>query len=130
MTNQAHNILATAIEALKGIDLTKLDSAQLVPLVKQVQDICSFNAAIHAQIETRAIGNGELIPGVVVKDAVTHRKWTDPEAAAELAQEQIGDKAFKRELISPAAMEKLGDLGKSFVSLASFKPEAGKKVVY
>ena len=130
MTNQAHNILATAIESLKGIDLTKIDSAQLVPLIKQVQDICSFNAAIHAQIEARAIGNGELIPGVMVKDAVVHRRWTDAEAAAELAQEQIGDKAFKRELISPAQMEKLGELGKSFVSLASFKPEAGKKVVY
>jgi hypothetical protein len=130
MTNTAHNILATAIESLKGIDLTKIESAQLVPLIKQVQDICSFNAAIHAQIEARAIGNSELIPGVVVKDATVHRRWTDPEAAAELAQEQIGDKAFKRELISPAAMEKLGELGKSFVSLASFKPEAGKKVVY
>ena len=130
MTNTAHNILATAIESLKGIDLTKIDSAQLVPLIKQVQDICSFNAAIHAQIEARAIGNSELIPGVMVKDATVHRRWTDPEAAAELAQEQIGDKAFKRELISPAQMEKLGELGKSFVSLASFKPEAGKKVVY
>lgn len=131
MTNTAHNILATAIESLKGIDLTKIDSAQLVPLIKQVQDICSFNAAIHAQIEARAIGNGELIPGVVVKDATVHRRWSDPEAAAELAREQIGDKAFtKPELISPAQMEKLGELGKAFVSLASFKPEAGKKIVY
>ena len=131
MTNTAHNILATAIESLKGIDLTKIDSAQLVPLIKQVQDICSFNAAIHAQIEARAIGNGELIPGVVVKDAVVHRRWTDIEAATELAREQIGDKAFTEpKLISPAQMEKLGELGKAFVSLASYKPEAGKKVVY
>ena len=131
MTNTAHNILATAIESLKGIDLTKLDSKDLVPLIKQVQDICSFNAAIHAQIEARAIGNKELIPGVMVKDATVHRRWSDPEAAAELAREQIGDKAFtKPELISPAQMEKLGELGKAFVSLASFKPEAGKKVVY
>ena len=28
------------------------------------------------------------------------------------AQEQLGDKAFKRELLSPAQMEKLGDAGK------------------
>jgi Protein of unknown function (DUF2800) len=131
MTNQAHNILATAIEALKGIDLTKIDSAQLVPLIKQVQDICSFNAAIHAQIETRAIGNGELIPGVVVKDAIVHRKWHDIEAASDLARTELGDKAFsKPALLSPAQIEKLGDKGKSFVSLASFKPEAGKKVDY
>lgn len=131
MTNQAHNILATAIEALKGIDLSKIDSAQLVPLIKQVQDICSFNAAIHAQIENRALGNGELIPGVVVKNAIVHRKWNDIEAAEQLAREEFGDKAFtKPALLSPAQMEKLGDKGKAFVSLASFKPEAGKKVEY
>ena len=81
--------------------------------------------------EQRAkIGNGELIPGVVVKDSVVHRRWSDPEVAAQLAQETIGDKAFKRELLSPAQMEKLGDEGKSFVAVASFKPEAGKRVVY
>ena len=68
--------------------------------------------------------------GVVVKDSVVHRRWSDPEVAAQLAQETIGDKAFKRELLSPAQMEKLGDEGKSFVAVASFKPEAGKRVVY
>jgi Protein of unknown function (DUF2800) len=130
MTNQAHNVLAAAIESLKGIDLATLDSAALVPLIKQVQDICSFNAAIHAQIELRAIGNGQLIPGVVVKDAVTHRRWHDQEAAEALAQEAFGDKAFERKLLSPAGIEKLGIEGKTFVAMASFKPEAGKKVVY
>ena len=41
--------------------------------------------------EQRAkIGNGELIPGVVVKDSVVHRRWSDPEVAAQLAQETIG----------------------------------------
>jgi len=85
---------------------------------------------MHCSARARAIGNGELIPGVVVKDAITHRKWSDPETAAQLAQETIGDKAFKRELLSPAQMEKLGDAGKSFVAVASFKPEAGKRVVY
>lgn len=130
MTNAAHNILATAIDSLKGIDLTSLDSAALVPLIKQVQDICAFSAAIHAQIELRALANGEMLPGVVIKPVITHRRWHDAEAAAELAQEKFGDKAFTRSLLSPAGMEKLGDDGKLFVEMASFKPEAGKKVVY
>lgn len=130
MTNQAHNILATAIEALKGIDLNTAPSGDLVPLIKQVQDICAFSAAIHAEIEKRALGNGEMLPGVVIKPVVTHRKWHDDDAAEQLAREQFGDKAFVTKLLSPAQIEKLGEAGKQFVSVASYKPEAGQKVVY
>jgi uncharacterized protein DUF2800 len=125
-----YDTLQSALAQLQAIDADKIESANLVPIVKAVQGIAAFQAAIDAQINARAIGNGELIPGVVVKDAVVHRRWTDPEVAAQLAQETLGDKAFKRELLSPAQMEKLGDDGKSFVAVASFKPEAGKKVVY
>ena len=122
--------LESILAKLQAISAEQIESANLVPMVKIVQSIGAYSAAIDAQIQARAIGNGELIPGVVVKDAVVHRKWSDPETAAQLAQETIGDKAFKRELLSPAQMEKLGDEGKSFVAVASFKPEAGKRVVY
>jgi hypothetical protein len=128
---QIYADLQSVLEKLLALDAATIESANLVPMIKAVQSIGDYGAAIGAQIENRAIGNSELIPGVVVKDATVHRCWSDPEAAAELAREQIGDKAFtKPELISPAKMEKLGDLGKAFVSLASYKPEAGKKVVY
>lgn len=123
--------LESVLAKLQAIDADKIESANLVPMVKAVQAIGAYAAAIDAQIQTRAIGNGELIPGVVVKDAVTHRRWSDKETAEQLAHEQFGDRAFTRELLSPAQMEKtLGDAGKSFVAVASFKPEAGKKVVY
>jgi hypothetical protein len=122
--------LESVLAKLQAISAEAIESANLVPMVKAVQAIGAFQAAIDAQIQARAIGNGELIPGVVVKDSVTHRRWSDPDVAAQLAQETIGDKAFKRELLSPAQMEKLGDEGKSFVAVASFKPEAGKRVVY
>jgi len=122
--------LESVLAKLAAIDADKIESANLVPMVKMVQAIGAYSAAIDAQIQTRAIGNNELIPGVVVKDAVVHRRWSDKDAAEQLAQEQFGDKAFTRELKSPAQMEKLGDAGKSFVAVASFKPEAGKKVVY
>lgn len=131
MANLPATILGTAIEHLKLIDLDKLDSAALVPLIKQVQDICAFSAAIHAQIELRALANGEMLPGVVIKPVIAHRRWNDPEVAAELAREAFGDKAFSTPaLLSPAGIEKLGKTGKTFVAMASFKPEAGKKVVY
>lgn len=122
--------LQSVLAKLQAIDADKIESANLVPIVKAVQAIGAFSAAIDAQINTRAIGNGELIPGVVVKDAVVHRRWHDTEAAEQLAQETFGDAAFTRSLLSPAGIEKLGDKGKQFVSVAAFKPEAGKKVVY
>ena len=122
--------LESILAKLQAISAEQIESANLVPMVKIVQSIGAYSAAIDAQIQARAIGNGELIPGVVVKDVVVHRRWSDPEVAAQLAQETLGDRAFKRELLSPAQMEKLGDEGKSFVAVASFKPEAGKRVVY
>ena len=122
--------LESILAKLQAISAEQIESANLVPMVKIVQSIGAYSAAIDAQIQARAIGNGELIPGVVVKDAVVHRRWSSPEIAAQLAQETLGDRAFKRELLSPAQLEKLGDEGKSFVAVASFKPEAGKRVVY
>jgi hypothetical protein len=128
---QIYADLSSLVEKLKALDASTIESNNLVYMVNAVKDVGTYANAIHAQIEARAIGNNELIPGVVVKNAIVHRKWTDPETAAELAREQLGNKAFtKPELISPAQMEKLGEMGKAFVALASFKPEAGKKVVY
>ncbi len=123
--------LQKVLARLQALNADKIESANLVPMANAVKSIAAYSAAIDAQIQARAIGNGELIPGVVVKDAVVHRRWSDKDAAEQLAREQFGDKAFTCELLSPAQMEKtLGDAGKSFVAVASFKPEAGKRVVY
>jgi len=122
--------LAGTLEILKAVDLERVAPANLVPLVKAVKDVAAFAAALDAQIQMRAVTNGELLPGVMLKDEVKHRVWVDKEAAEQLAQETFGDKAFKRELLSPAQIEKLGPEGKGFVALASIKPPAGKKAVY
>lgn len=121
--------LEAVLAKLQAISAEQIESANLVPMIKAVQSIGAYSAAIDAQIQARAIGNGELIAGVVVKDAIVHRKWHDQEAAEQLAQEQFGDKAFDRKLKSPAQFEKLPG-GDTFVAVASFKPEAGKRVVY
>lgn len=122
--------LQAVLAKLQAIDAAKIESANLVPMVKAVQAIAAFTAAIDAQITERAINNKELIPGVVVRYAVKHRQWSDAEAASQLAREQFGDKAFSvPALLSPAQIEKLPN-GAAFVDLASFKPEAGKKAVY
>lgn len=128
--NEVYADLERVLARLKAIDAAAIESANLVPMIKAVQSIGAYSSAIDAQIQARAIGNNELIAGVVVKDAIVHRKWHDQKAAEELAQEQFGDKAFTRSLLSPAGIEKLGTEGKTFVAVASYKPEAGKRVVY
>lgn len=128
--NQIYADLQSVLEKLLALDAATIESENLVPMVKAVQSIGAYSAAIDAKIQERALILGELIPGVLVKDQVKHRQWSDKEAAAQLAQETFGDKAFKRELLSPAGIEKLGAQGKALVAVASFKPEAGKCVAY
>lgn len=128
--NEVYADLERVLARLQAIDASAIESANLVPMIKAVQSIGAYATAIDVQIQERAVANGELLPGVVVKDIVTHRKWVDDDAAADLAQSEFGDKAFKRSLLSPAQMEKLGDKGKQFVAVASCKPEAGKRAVY
>ena len=122
--------LQDVLSKLQAINADDIESANLVPMVKAVQAIGTYSAAIDAQIRQRAVDQGELIPGVLVKDAVKHRQWNDEETVAALAQEQFGDKAFTRKLLSPAGIEKLGAEGKALVSVASYKPEGGKVAVY
>ena len=125
---ELRDALNAIVEELKLLEASKIADADLVPLVKSVQDVGAYIATIDAQIQLRAITNNVMLPGVVVKDAVTHRKWNDAKLAAELAFAQFGLKAFK--LDSPAGIEKLGTEGEALVSVASTKPPAGKRVVY
>lgn len=127
--NDVYTELQNVLARLQALDANKIESGNLVPMVKAVQAIAAYSAALDAQITERAIGNGELIPGVVVKDATVHRRWNDKEAAEQLARETFGDAAFDVSLKSPAQIEKLPN-GNTFVAMAAFKPEAGKKVVY
>jgi hypothetical protein len=125
---ELRDALNAIVEELKMLEASTIADADLVPLVKSVQHVGAYVATIDAQIQLRAITNDVMLPGVVVKDAITHRKWNDAALAAELAFAQFGLKAFKLE--SPACIEKLGDEGKALVSVASTKPPAGKRVVY
>jgi hypothetical protein len=122
------NALDAIVAELKALEASKIADADLVPLVKSVKDVGAYMATIDAQIQKRALQYGIMLPGVVVKDSIAQRKWNDPATVAELAFQQFGLKAFT--VNGPAAIEKFGDEGKALVSVASFKPPAGKRVVY
>lgn len=125
--------LQIALEAIlaevRAVDWNAAPAETLVPLALSFKAACDHAALVHGQIELRAIANNTPVPGAAVKDAIVHRKWHDVAAAEQLAQEQFGDAAFIRTLKSPAQLEKLPD-GDTFVTVASYKPPAGKRVVY
>jgi len=132
--NRRHTVeiieaLNAIVDELKSRDLGELAAENLVPLANVIKNIGAFGAAVHSQIELRAIANGISIPGAAVKDGTVHRKWHDEETAEQLARETFGDAAFTVSLKSPAQIEKM-DGGKTFVAVAAFKPDAPKKVVY
>lgn len=122
--------LDAIVAELKALDAATIPDADLVPLVKSIQNVSAYASAIDAQIRERAIGNNIMLPGVTTKDSIKHRQWHDEAVAAELAQEQFGDDAFTHKLKSPAGIEKLGAAGKALVAIASYKPDADKTVAY
>lgn len=66
--------LERVLAKLQAISADQIESANLVPMVKAVQSIGAFQAAIDAQIQARAIGNNELIPGMIPKRLRSSRK--------------------------------------------------------
>lgn len=120
--------LEAIIGELRAIEWNDAPAESLVPLALSLKAVSDHVELVQGQIELRAIANGISIPGAAVKDATTHRQWNDCEVAADLAFTQFGLRAFK--LVSPAAIEKLGSEGQALVAVASFKPPAGKRVVY
>lgn len=122
--------LDAIVAELKALDAASIADVDIVPLAHSVKDVGAYIAALDAQINVRVLTNNVMLPGASTKDKVVHRKWHDEETAAALAREQFGDKAFNCSLLSPAAIEKLGPEGKALVAVASYKPEAGKAVVY
>jgi len=125
---QIKDALDAITAELKQIETASIPDADLGPLAKSITQAAGYLKALDTRMEQRAITDGVALVGVVVKDKITHRAWHDAETAAELAYAQFGLKAFKLE--TPAAIEKLGKEGEALVAVASFKPPAGKRLVY
>lgn len=121
--------LEALIAEIRATDWNAAPAETLVPMALSLKAACDHAALVHNQIELRAIANNTPVPGAAIKDQVKHRQWNNQDAAEKLAQETFGDAAFSRALKSPAQIEKL-PRGDAFVAIASFKPEAGKRVVY
>lgn len=120
--------LNAAFEELRNVDTAAIDNADIGRLGIACKAFEEYRKAVDVELTSRVILNGQLVPGVSTKPEIKHRAWSDEKAASELAFSTFGLKAFK--LLSPAAIEKLGDEGKALAAVASTKPEAGKKIAY
>lgn len=120
--------LDAIVAELKVLDAAAIADAELVPFAKTVQDVATYAATLDTRITLRVVTDGASIPGAARKPGITHRKWTDEDTVAKLAFEAHGLAAFK--LVTPAAIEKLGDEGKALVAVASTKPSAPDRAVY
>ena len=119
--------LRDLIAEFVATDLADADAKDLVPAAETVRSASSVLSGIDAEIQRRVL-EGIEVPGAELKNGVSHRKWSNADAASEAVFAQFGIKGFK--LDSPAAIEKLGEAGKALVAVASFKPPAPKKVAY
>jgi len=120
--------LYAIVAELKALGTESIADADIVPLAKAVQDVGKYAETLDAQISYRVVSEAKDIPGAARKPGITHRKWNDEASVAALAFEAFGLKAFK--LVTPAAIEKLGEDGKALVAIASTKPDALDRVVY
>jgi len=66
--------LDAIVAELKALDAATIPDADLVPLVKSIQNVSAYASAIDAQIRERAIGNNIMLPGVATKDSIKHRQ--------------------------------------------------------
>jgi hypothetical protein len=73
------------------------------------------------------LNHGHKVPGWKLVPKRATRKWTDAEAVEKIASKKFGDKAYKRELHSPAQLEKIA--GKDFVLKYASNVSSGLKLV-
>jgi len=127
---QLKDALDAIAAELRAIETTAIADAELVPLANCIKDVAAYAVSVNARIVQRVLTDGVSVPGAARKAGISHRKWNDEEAAKRAAYDQFGKEAFECTLKSPAGIEKLGEAGKAFAALASYKPAASDRVVY
>jgi hypothetical protein len=76
-----------------------------------------------------ALDNPDLVPGWTVKQSFGHRKWEDEKEAVSNLEELIGEKAYRKEPISPAQAEKALGKERKACMPATVRPDLGYKLV-
>lgn len=91
-----------------------LDDDQLRLALESKKLITSWLDAVEAVVLDR-LETGKGFPGFKMVEGRSNRAWVDEPMAESVLTKEVGDKAFVKKILSPAAAEKL--LGKSKASL-------------
>lgn len=102
-------------------DVKGLPVPTILKILEYRDRIDSFLDAVFAYAQEYVEAGGEL-PGWELGKKRCHRKWANEEEALK-AFADLGEKAYKISLLSPAQMEKLA--GKDRVTPLTFTPEGG-----
>lgn len=119
--------------AVIGQDFDNLDADNLGPdQMREVLDakplIEKFLSAVEDHVKSE-LEQGREFPGYKLVAGRSMRAWSDEDKAKDLLVDHLGDKAYERNLLSPAKAEKaLGKKGRTIISDLVIKP-AGKPVL-
>jgi len=97
------------LQALPEIDPKAISSVELAALRKKWEMYKSGYERIHAEIQHR-LEEGHEVPGLKLVEKRASRRWSDTDAATRAVVAALGERAWKKELLSPPQVEKV--LGK------------------
>lgn len=100
---------------------TQLSDQELGDRLAEAAHLKSYFAALEAAVFAR-LQSGRNIPGWKLVRKKTVRQW-NPEAEHNLVA-SLGEKAYQKKLLSPAAVEKLPG-GKQLAAKWAYSPDAG-----
>lgn len=93
------------LQAIADIDPKAISSVELAALRKKWELYKSGYERIYAELQHR-LEEGHDVPGLKLVEKRASRRWADVEAATRAVVAALGEKAWKKELLSPPQVEK------------------------
>lgn len=108
LLNLTHKVVAAQFDDLN--EVYTLTDEQLAFVLENKKLIESWLSAVEKLVEERLLSGGEF-PNYKLVEGRSTRAWSDEEAVESVLVEELGDAAYTKKLLSPAAAEKA--LGKA-----------------
>ena len=121
-----NNVGGEIIEIPKNEIAEPIDFAKWLNIIPAIKDRIQ---QIEKMALQAALDNPDLVPGWTVKQSFGHRKWEDENVAVSSLEELIGEKAYKKEPVSPAQAEKALGKERRACMPATVRPDLGYKLV-
>lgn len=117
--------LAEACTVNDGQAAEDLAAEVLGVRLSALQPMLIYKKALETEVHAR-LASRKPVEGWMFVDKRSVRQWRDPKEAEAALVKKLGEGAYKKELLSVAAAEKL--LDKDDVKELSFKPDAGRAI--